>query len=143
MRLLLITWFALMSLTNPIDGVYVHTNVDTLASIITAECSICSEEEKYLVGSTVLNRMDHPDYPTYMLDVITEPGQYLGYDSKWFMCTPSTCEVAENLLNGRNRDLDVLYFYSRDSPDTVFVSNMEPFVKHKMKYHLFATEADF
>ena len=140
MRLFLFAWLTLFTpIVSPADGVYVDSDVDLLASIITAECSICCQNEQYLVGSTVLNRVDDKDYPNTIKAVLNQPNQYIGRTSRWFTTTPKTCEIAYDLLEGRNRDYGVIYFYARDSPDTNFVQRMQPYVKYDtMQYHLYA-----
>lgn len=145
MRLFIFAWLGLITPSlNPVDGLYVDTDLDLLAAIITAECSICSENEQYLVGSTVLNRVDDKKYPNTIKGVLTQPGQYLGITSRWFVTTPKACEIAQNLIEGENREYGVIYFYARDSPDTSFVKKMEPYVKYDtMTYHLYASHADF
>ena len=104
--------------------------VDLLASIIMAECSLCSEEEMYLVGSTILNRVDNPDFPNTIKQVVYEPEQYQAKSSPWFEATPKTQKVALNLLIGRGRNKDILYFYRpRDAPYRVH---------NKLFYHRFS-----
>lgn len=130
----------LIILTTPLDGMLVDYDTLLLSKIITAECSICPESEKYLVGSTVLNRVENNRFPDNIQDVLYQPSQYLGTKSRWFITTPKSLEVAKNLMAGRNRDEDVIYFYARDSPNEEFVKSIDNFVKYREKYHNFAID---
>lgn len=132
----LLIWLSV--LTIHLDGMLVEQDTLLLSKIITAECSICPENEQYLVGSTVLNRVENDRFPDNIQEVLYQPNQYLGTKSRWFITTPKSYEVAKNLMDGRNRDKEVLYFYTRDSPNKEFVKSMEEFVKYREKYHIFA-----
>lgn len=114
-----------------------------LASMITAECSVCCEEEQYLVGSVILNRVDHYDFPNTLEEVINQRGQFDALDSEWFYPTIETEEIANNLLAGYRRDYNVLYFCMPNSPDQRFFRAMQPYITHRMPYHCFATNIDF
>jgi len=114
------------------------TEQELLASIITAECSICSGQEMALVGSTVLNRRDSKYFPNTIRAVLYQKSQYLGVRSKWFIPTPKTLSIANRLLNGKDRDYEVFYFYKPKSSNQSFVKAMESKIKYIMDYHIFA-----
>lgn len=111
-----------------------------LSKIITAECSICPVEEQYLVGSVVLNRVDHEKFPHNIHDVLEQEGQFHGYNSQWFVSTATSLRVAKDLLKGKNRDTTILYFYRRDAKNQKFVNKMDKFVKYTKKFHNYAVE---
>lgn len=135
----MIKYIILLSfLLNPLDGMYVDKDAIILSKIITAECSICSEDEQYLVGSTVLNRVDDSRYPNSVKGVIMQENQYHGITSQWFVTTTKTLEIAKNLLDGQRRDYDIFFFYARDSPNKSFLKKMEPCIKYNMEYHIYA-----
>lgn len=120
--------------------IFTHIDEYLLASIISAECSICPEEEQYLVGSTVLNRVEDSDYPNTMQGVIYEENQFHGVGSRWFKPTSQTRKVARNLMKGEGRDYDVFFFYLSKSPPNRFTNKIKPFTKHVMKYHTFTSK---
>ena len=122
-----------------LDGLYVDRDTELLSKIITAECSVCSVREQYLVGSVVLNRVDHHRFPNTISAVIEQPRQFDGRTSHWFITTPKTLRVAKDLLEGRGRDKDVYYFYRRDSPNKTFLRNMQKYLVHTEEFHNFAT----
>ncbi len=118
----------------------IPTDSELLASLITSECSICSESEQYLVGSVVLNRVDSKDFPATLKKVIFQDNQFHGSSSKWFTPTEQTTKVADNLLRGEGRYYEILYFYSPSkAKNKAFVKRMAKFVKFKKEYHDFAT----
>lgn len=129
----ILTLIALLGL----DGVYVD-KVDLLASLINSECSICDRDEMYLIGSTVLNRVDNKNFPNTIKKVIYQRNQYKGASSRNFYKTGLTVEVAKNLLAGRNRECTVLYFYARDGPENKFIKKIKKKIKYSKKFHNFA-----
>lgn len=117
----------------------VESDVELLSKIITSECSICSLEEQYLVGSVVLNRVDHERFPNTVQGVVDQPHQFAGRRTRWFITTPETLRVAQDLLEGRGRDKIVYYFYRRDSPNKKFLSNIQKYLVYSKEFHNFAT----
>lgn len=107
----------------------------TLASLITSECSICSEEEMYLVGSTVLNRRDNIKFPPTIGGVIVSPRQFSGFNSKWFYPTRETLRVADNLLKGVGRNCEVLYFCQKDIP---YAKTIESDMLFELEHHIYS-----
>lgn len=88
-------------------------SVDLLASLINSEAGD-SYQDMYLVGSTVLNRMDHDMFPDGLYDVIFQKNQYYGIENRKFRPTQKSRQVAEDLLLGVNRDTAVLFFIKVD-----------------------------
>jgi spore germination cell wall hydrolase CwlJ-like protein len=91
------------------------TNADTLAAVINAECGKCSLTEQYLVGSTVLNRMVHGEFPLSLESVIYQTNQYQGVGGKQFHPTPKTRKVAKDLLRGLYVTPNIHYFCLKGS----------------------------
>ena len=76
-----------------------------LAKIIHAEAgsSWLSSEWKMSVGEVVLNRVASPEFPDTIRDVIMQPGQYAGANSRWFKnLVPDQCsaEAALRVMQG-------------------------------------------
>lgn len=57
-----------------------------LAKIITAECgaSWLSDEWKVMVGEVVLNRVESPEFPNTIYEVVHQKGQYARANSVWY-----------------------------------------------------------
>ena len=58
---------------------------------------------KMAVGEVVLNRMASPEFPATMREVLEQPGQYYGKNSRYFnsLCPSAACvEAARRLLEG-------------------------------------------
>lgn len=86
------------------------TNVDAeweiwfLAKGIHGEASICDREEKYKVGTVIMNRVASSEYPNTVEGVLSQPRQYSSYqDNRWYTEEPSAeeLEIARDIyLNG-------------------------------------------
>lgn len=111
-----------------------------LASIITAECSVCDEEEQYLVGSVVLNRVDHWRYPNTVEEVISQENQFHAYCSQWYYPTKETLMVARKLIKGENRNYQVLYFYCPEKSNKELVKYWNKNLVYSGEFHNYATE---
>ncbi len=90
-----------------------------LSKIIYAEAGSAwlPMEWKMAVGEVVLNRMASPEFPDTMREVLEQPGQYYGKNSRYFdglLPSPESTEAARRLLEGER----VL-----DEPGVVFQSN--------------------
>ncbi len=119
-------------------GMSVESDVELLSKIITSECSICSFEEQYLVGSVVLNRVDHERFPNTVQGVIDQPHQFAGRRTRWFVTTPQTLKVAQDLLEGIGRDKIVYYFFRSDSRNQEFLRVMQKYYVYEKEFHIFA-----
>lgn len=75
-----------------------------LAKGIHGEASICDSEEKYKVGTVIMNRVSHSRYPNTVKEVLEQESQYSCYqDVRWFTEEPSKeeIEIARDIyLNG-------------------------------------------
>jgi len=76
-----------------------------LSKIIYAEagCAWLDMRWKMAVGEVVLNRMASPEFPDTMREVLEQPGQYYGKNSRYFdglRPTAESVEAARRLLEG-------------------------------------------
>ena len=109
--------------THVSSGTPCHRDIVALSCIINAEADTKDMQDMYLVGSTVLNRVDEEGFPLSIYEVISAPGQFKGFNSKQYFRTPKSDYVALDLLEGRGRDYCVLYFFNdAKSTDRTFVS---------------------
>ena len=96
--------------TEEVGAVTISTDVDAeqeiwfLAKGIHGEASIGDREEKYKVGTVIMNRVQSNEYSNTVEKVLAEPRQYSSYqDSRWYTEEPSeeTFEIARDIyLNG-------------------------------------------
>lgn len=89
------------------------TSVNILAALINSEAGQ-DKNDMYLVGSTVLNRIDNKEFPDNLISVIHQKGQYNGVKTDNFYPTEDSRWVAEDLLMGINRDTSVLFFIKKE-----------------------------
>ncbi len=85
-----------------------------LAHLINGEAgaSWCSDTTRYYVGSVVLNRVNHPDFPDTIAGVIWQSGQYAcTWDGNYDLTPSDRCyEIARDLLqNGSWLPSDVVF----------------------------------
>ena len=100
-----------------------------LSALINSEAHEDDIRDKYLVGSTVLNRVESKDFPNTIWGVIYQPKQYHGVDGN-FERTKLSDTVAVRLMKGLGRNFDVLYFYnSKTSKNKSFKKLMK---SHKL-----------
>jgi spore germination cell wall hydrolase CwlJ-like protein len=120
-----------------------YRDIVLLSSIINSEANPKDKKDMYLIGSTVLNRLDNEGYPTTILDVISQSGQYDGYMTARFNRSPQSDYVAIDLLGGIGRDYCVLFFYNpRTATDTKFINaiNKQYLLVDSTTSHLFFGE---
>lgn len=101
---------------NPTDSIICTLEHNMLSAIINAEAGPNTKDttDAYLIGSTVLNRADHADFPDVVADVIKESGQYDGYRSSNYYRTDMSDSIAMRLMLGYGRDCGVLFFCRKD-----------------------------
>lgn len=58
------------------EVLYTDEDLYVLAHVIAGEAQPYSDEEQLYVGSVVLNRVSHPEFPDTVKDVVFETGQY-------------------------------------------------------------------
>lgn len=87
------------------DKIITYEDLSYLSKIIYAEAGSywLSDTWKMCVGEVVLNRVNSPEFPDTIKDVIEQEGQYYGANSNYFRnLNPSMrcVELARKLLNG-------------------------------------------
>lgn len=103
-----------------------HEDAILVAKVINSECKDCSDVDKLMIGSSILNRADNVNFPSSIANVIRQPNQYVS--SKDY--TVHDKQLAVCLLEGYFRDCEVIYFYN---PET---ATNRKFVKMMKKYPL-------
>lgn len=93
---------------------------ELLAKVIEAEAAGESVLGKYLVGSVIINRSHHPDWPSCVPEVIYDPHQF---------ATPADTFSAESMraatLAIGHPFPDIYYFFNpKTSTDTSFTKNV-------------------
>lgn len=99
-----------------------------LSSLINSEAHNQDIRDYYLVGSTVLNRVDNKLFPNTVWGVIYQKSQYHGVGGN-FTRSALSDTVAIRLMVGLGRNYDVLYFYNNNASDMVFKNLMK---RHKL-----------
>ena len=87
--------------------------LNMLSKIINAEFNPDDIEDAFLIGSTVLNRVELDGFPSTTDSVIMQENQYYGVGTNLFYRTPISDSVAERLLMDCGRNYSVVYFYNR------------------------------
>lgn len=96
-----------------------------LSCIINAEASHSDTVDAYLIGSTVLNRVEDPRFPDCVKDVVFQDGQYDGVRGK-FQRTDFSDTIARRLFNNIGRNCDVLFFFNPETAtDKYFVNRLQ------------------
>jgi spore germination cell wall hydrolase CwlJ-like protein len=105
--------------------------IEAVARVINKECSYCPVTDKILIGSSIINRMNHPDFPCEYEDVIEN--QYAISDT----FDTESYKIAELIVLNNIKDKNVLYFYNpKIATDKKFMRLMESRVLiTKTKYH--------
>jgi len=108
-----------------------------LAAIINAECAQCDFEEQRLVGSVVLNRLNHPNYPKTLEGVIFQINQFHGICNNQFKYTSKTLIIAADLIFNPPEE-KILYFWLKNSKKQRWRNNIKILITKK--YHVFGDE---
>jgi spore germination cell wall hydrolase CwlJ-like protein len=141
--LVLIYFMPSLIINSPAQNTSTYRDIVLLSSIINSEANPKDKKDMYLIGSTVLNRLDSEEYPNTISEVISESGQYDGYMTARFNRTPQSDYVAIDLLGGLGRDYCVLFFYNpRTATDTQFINaiNKQYLLVDSTTSHLFFGE---
>lgn len=130
----------LMLISQPINTIYQKcilylteqesADIKLIARVIEAEASVCPFWEKKLVGSTIMNRLDHCEFPNNVKNIITQKSQYYNINIK---PSESSMKAAIEVLLKQNTNNKVLYFYK---PGHGFKRKN---ILIKTKYHHYAT----
>lgn len=86
-----------------------------LAHVLTGESQWCSDEEQIYVGSVVLNRVAHPEFPNTIKEVVFQKGQYACvWDGNYYRVpTKRNWENAKWLLDNGSILPDYVIWQSR------------------------------
>lgn len=114
--------------------ILIEPQIYLLAKLINSECEECTYEEKLLVGSVVLNRMSL--CKCTMEEVIFKPNQFYGICNTRFNLTAESLKVAAELLMNQSINKEILYFYTRGSPNKKWRKNLKTIIKSQ--FHNFA-----
>jgi len=98
-----------------------------LSAIINAEAGPAPTDliDPFMIGSTVLNRLEHHTFPKTMKAVIRQPNQFKGISNNNFKRTDASDEVALKLLSGKGRNCNTLFFYGHGSVKHKFIANVK------------------
>ncbi|HHV64376.1 MAG TPA: spore cortex-lytic protein [Peptococcaceae bacterium] len=95
-------------------GAVTRDDLEILARIIYAEARGESFEGQVAVGAVVLNRVQHPDFPKTIREVIYQPGQFTAVKDKQIELTPDerAYQAAQAALEGLDPSNGALYYYN-------------------------------
>lgn len=102
-----------------------------IAAVVEAECGICNDEEKQLVTSVILNRLEDPRFPSTIEEVLTQKNQF----AKGKKASKETLEITRRVIEGRGRNNKVLYFFRTDAPNKNFIKQIK--ILFKKQYHYY------
>ena len=108
------TEVVIIATPNDSERIYNSEEVEMLAHLINGEAGAnwCCDTTRYYVGSVVLNRVNHPDFPDTIEGVIYQSGQYAcTWDGNYDLTPSDRCyEIARDLLeNGSWLPADVVF----------------------------------
>jgi N-acetylmuramoyl-L-alanine amidase len=88
--------------------------LDTLARLIESEAGVCSDTGKVAVGAVVLNRVRAGYANGTVQGVVSESGQFDGYDDATYRGTPSQASrnAATRAAAGEDPSNNALYYYN-------------------------------
>lgn len=89
--------------------------IELMARLIFSEAGIESDACKYAVANVVINRLNHPNYPNTVYDVIHQKGQFsVIADNSFYDKTPcsKSYEIAKDVLQNNIQTIpnDILFF---------------------------------
>jgi N-acetylmuramoyl-L-alanine amidase len=91
-----------------------QSTLDQLARIIYSEARGESFEGQVAVGSVVMNRVQSPDFPDSISEVIFQSGQFTALDDGQYWLTPNQTayRAARAALNGTDTTKGALFYYN-------------------------------
>lgn len=109
------------------DSIKNTSDYKLLSAIINAEAGPNPTDlmDPFMIGSTVLNRLDSPGFPKTMRGVVKQANQFKGISNNNFRRTDASDEVALKLLSGKGRNCSTLFFYGHGSVKWKFISNIK------------------
>lgn len=93
---------------------FLREDVELLARIIHAEARGESFEGQVAVGAVVLNRVQHPDFPKSIKEVVYQPGQFTAVEDRQIELDPNNTafEAAQAALEGQDPSNGAIYYYN-------------------------------
>ncbi|MCG7380488.1 cell wall hydrolase [Paenibacillus sp. ACRSA] len=90
------------------------------------------------VGAVVLNRLKSPEFPTSLVEVITEPLAFTVISNGQFWLKPQqrAFRAAREALKGKDPSLGSLYFFNPDKATSTWVKRLR--IKLRIGNHVFA-----
>jgi len=89
-------------------------DLELLARVIHAEARGESFEGQVAVGAVVLNRVQHPDFPKSIKDVVYQPGQFTAVEDRQIELKPNdkAYQAAQAALEGQDPSNGAIYYYN-------------------------------
>jgi len=93
---------------------FMQEDLDLLAKIIYAEARGESFEGQVAVGAVVLNRVEHPQFPKTIKEVIYAPGQFTAVDDRQIELKPDSqaYQAAEAALEGLDPSNGAIFYFN-------------------------------
>jgi len=117
---------------------YTENDLDLLAHLVYGEARGEPYEGQVAVAAVVLNRVQHPDFPNTISEVIFEPWAFTCVHDGQFNFTPneSCYSAAKEALNGRDPSNGALYYFNPDTATSSWIWTRK--VTGRIGNHLFA-----
>lgn len=95
-------------------GRILQEDVELLARIIHAEARGESFEGQVAVGAVVLNRVENPDFPMSIREVIYQPGQFTAVSDGQIRLVPNKTAflAAQSALEGQDPSKGAIFYYN-------------------------------
>lgn len=105
---------AVMTPSRSVAPEILRDDLDILARIIHAEARGESFEGQVAVGAVVLNRVQHPDFPKSIREVVYQPGQFTAVEDRQIELNPDirAYEAAQAALEGQDPSNGAIFYYN-------------------------------
>jgi len=100
---------------------YTRSEIELVARVINAEVENCTDIDRIAVGSSIVNRVDDPNFKGTIYDVVYRKNQYA--ISNHF--TNHEYQIAKCILAGDIRQCDVLYFHKSNASNKKHINNIK------------------
>lgn len=103
---------------------YDEKDLDLLARLVTAEAGGEPMEAQISVAAVVINRVQSPNFPNNIRDVIYAPNQFSPVRNGWINkpATANAIKVAQVALNGNDPTNGALYFFDINATNSFLLS---------------------
>lgn len=117
---------------------YTQRDLNLLAHLVHAEARGEPYEGKVAVAAVVLNRVQHPDFPDTIAEVIFQPWAFTCVHDGQFHLIPDDCayQAALEALNGRDPTNGAIYYYNPETATSAWIFTRR--VVGRIGNHLFA-----